>query len=104
MTDGNEQIKEQVFGAVRKPQKTKKKFFVDQETVNAPLVLKGSVVRACCLGCGKVLELLEQGALKLTKLAGTNKPESFNGHYFVADQCPLCGKEYRNVSLKTIEG
>ena len=96
-----EDIASEVMGAVQRPRVTGR-YVVDLETISGPLVQEGTVLGAGCLGCGYCLELLEAGANRLAKLAGAQKPESWDGYYFEAQRCPICDRDYREVALKRI--
>ena len=100
--ENDRRIASEVLGAVRRPQATGR-YVVDAGTASAPLVQEGTVIRACCLGCGLCLELLEKGANRVAKLAGVQKPDSWGGCYFEAQRCPVCDQDYREVALKQIK-
>lgn len=99
MTNSNP--KEEILGAVQKPLKTGD-FVVDRETAQSPLVQDETVIRACCIGCGNCLELLEKGAKRLAKLVGVSEPEVWGAYFFEAKGCPICSKDYHDVLLKEI--
>jgi hypothetical protein len=99
--ENDRRIASEVLGAVRKPQVTGR-YVVDPDTASSPLVQEGTVIRACCLGCGLCLELLEAGAERLAKLAGVQKPEVWGDNYYEAKRCPICDRDYREVALKRI--
>ena len=101
MPKEKETVKTNLLGEVGRPRVTGK-FVVDQETAHAPLIQEGTVIRACCTGCGNCLELLPRGAKRVAKLANVSEPEIWEDHYFEAKRCPLCDKDYRDVALKAI--
>ena len=104
MTDSEEneeRIASEVLGAVRKPRPTGR-YVVTPDAVSGPLVYQETVVRAPCLGCGYCLEIPAAAADRLAKLAGAAKPDSWDGYYFVAQRCPICDKDYRDVAIKSI--
>lgn len=97
----NVTAKAKLFGTASKPKATGD-FIVDRETALAPLVGDQTVIRACCTGCGKCLELLESGAKRLAKMAGVEEPEIWGAYYIEAKRCPICDQDYREVTLKPI--
>lgn len=94
-----DKIKEEVFGAVKKI-KAAKNYVISPEIIRQPLVENGTVVRVCCLGCGYCLEVLESGAKLLAKLADVEIPISWDGYYFETEECLVCSKKYKNITLK----
>lgn len=94
--------KSKVLGSVVKPRATGR-YVVDPETAQSPLVGEQSVIRACCTGCGKCLELTQIGAERLAKMAKVSPPDVWPAFYFETRRCPLCSHEYAEVLLKSIE-
>ncbi len=92
----------EVLGQTTKP-KNVGGFVVTPEILNVPLSYEGTVVRCFCLGCGYSTELTNEGAQALLLLAEADIPSAWQGYYFQASHCMLCSKEYKDVSLKTVE-
>jgi tetratricopeptide (TPR) repeat protein len=99
---GREEVASELFGEVRRPRRLPKdeEYYVDLRAVSRPLTQEGTVIRACCTGCGYCLELYEAGAERLAKLAGAQKPDSWEGYYFEVKRCPVCDIDHGEVVLK----
>lgn len=93
-------IKEVLFGSVRKDSGREKK--LDLSLLREPFEGENSAVYSLCQNCGGILELTDEGAQKLAKLAGIEKPESFSGYYFLTQDCPLCGNDLKSVEMKKL--
>jgi biotin synthase-related radical SAM superfamily protein len=93
--------KEDIFGKVLQP-KIKGSFDIEEKKLKEPLYYDGSAVRCFCFGCGTSTELVQAGAEHLAKIAEVSVPLSWQGFYFVSEQCIVCTKNYRNVILKKI--
>lgn len=75
---------------------------IPEEKLKESLFEEGAVARCFCFGCGTSTEILTEGAIHLADLAGDDTPFSWNGLYFVSQECIVCGKDYKSVNLKKI--
>lgn len=77
-------------------------FEIDIEKLRDSLYYEGSVVRCFCFGCGTATELVIEGATHLADVAEIDVPLSWEGFYFVSEECMVCGRDYRKVLFKKI--
>jgi len=64
-------------------------YVVGTELLKKPLTYSTAVIRACCQGCGYCLEVPEGGAVHLLQLAKAERPDSWDGRYFLLQRCVL---------------
>ncbi|KKS11215.1 MAG: hypothetical protein UU67_C0080G0001 [Candidatus Daviesbacteria bacterium GW2011_GWB1_41_5] len=91
--------KQNVLGQVVRP-KIEESFDIPEEKLKEPLFEEGAVVRCFCFGCGISTEITAEGAIHLAEKAEADVPLSWEGFYFVSEECIVCGKDFKRVSFK----
>ena len=93
-------IKAILLGSIKKNGDREKE--LDLSLLKEPFEIKSSVIYSLCRNCGGILELTNESAQKLVRLAGIEKTESFAGHYFLTRGCPFCGNDFESAEIKKL--
>ena len=94
--------KDDMLGAVDPPVNTGR-HLPDYEKLSRPMKRPTKVAKVFCVGCGKVIEILPQGAQKLAKKAGFPVLPEMTKKYFEVESCIICGNDFTNVAIRDIE-
>lgn len=97
----NNQTKSDILGQVLTSE-IEGAFEISEEKLKEPLYYDGTVVRCFCFGCGISTELLQEVAIHLVEIARVDVPLSWDGFYFVSEQCIICAKDFKKAILKKI--